>query len=197
MNRRLMIWTLVTLGIVAVVVYEGNRAKSRAESAVNAEDAQGWPEIAAPSRTSAPPDGESGGEHELKALESSLRKNPDHVPILLRMAQVAHDMGKPTDALQHLQEAVKLDPKNVDVKLELGRLLYETGDVAGAARETEELLEIDPSNLDALYNLGAIYGNLGQDDLARKYWRKAVAISPDSESGQRSQEALKQIGGVR
>ena len=58
-----------------------------------------------------------------------------------------------------------------------------------------QLLELDPANVDGLYNLGAIYGNLGQDDRARQYWRKAAATAPDSESGRRAREALKQIGG--
>lgn len=140
-------------------------------------------------------DTSSERQHELKALEGSLKQNPDHAPILLRMAQVSKELGKPDEALNHLREAVKVDPKNREARLELGRALFEAGDVEGAIRETEQLLELDPSNTDGLYNMGAIYGNIGQEDRAREYWKKAVAIAPDSESGRRAKDALKQIGG--
>jgi tetratricopeptide (TPR) repeat protein len=106
-------------------------------------------------------------------------------------------MGKPAEAVRHLQEAVRVDPKNPEARLELGRALFDTGDVKGAIRETEALLKLDPANLDGMYNLGAIYGNLGQTDRAREYWRQAAAINPDSESGRRAKEALRQIGDTR
>ena len=136
-------------------------------------------------------------EHELKALETSLKENPDHAPILLRMAQVSRDLGKKDEALRHLQEAVRIDPKNSAARLELGRALFESGDVEGAIRETQALLDFDPLNIDALYNMGAIYGNIGQDARAREYWTKAVAVDPDSESAHRAANALKQIGGLQ
>jgi Flp pilus assembly protein TadD len=134
-------------------------------------------------------------EHELKALQSGLKENPDHAPILLRMAQMKREMGKIPEAIAHLRDAVKADPKNADARLELGRALFDSGDVDGAIRETEQVLEIEPLNIDGLYNLGAIYGNLGNEELARQYWRKAAAVDPDSESSQRARKALEQIGG--
>ena len=137
----------------------------------------------------------SDGEHELKALKSSLQQHPDHAPILLRMAQVAQGLGKHDEAVLHLREAVAADPKNRDARLELGRALFDSGDVHGAIQETQRLLELDPLDVDGLYNLGAIYGNLGQYDRAREYWRKAAAVNPDSEGSRRAEAALKQIGG--
>jgi tetratricopeptide (TPR) repeat protein len=140
-------------------------------------------------------DSSATNEHELKVLETTLKQNPDHAPILVRMAQLSRDLGNHDTALRHLQEAVKADPKNRDARLELGRALFESGDVEGAIRETQQLLELDPRNVDGLYNLGAIYGNLGQDDRAREYWNKAVAADPESEGAERARSALKQIGG--
>jgi TolA-binding protein len=49
--------------------------------------------------------------------------------------------------------------------------------------------------VDALYNLGAIYGNLGRDDRAREYWKKAVAESPSTESEKRASEGLRALSG--
>jgi tetratricopeptide (TPR) repeat protein len=187
MNRRLVIWICGTLALLAVTAgayrrFAGAEPDRGLGESIDANDL--WRVVNPPKR-----------EEELKSLEGSLKQNPDHAPILLRMAQLKRDMGKLPEAVEHLREAVKADPKNRDARLELGRLLFDTGDVQGAIRETEQLLELDPANVDGLYNLGAIYGNLGQDDRARQYWRKAAATAPDSESGRRAREALKQIGG--
>lgn len=132
-------------------------------------------------------------EHELKALESDLAKNPDHVPILVRMAQVSRELGNLKDSVRYLQEAVQQDPKHEEALLELGRALYETGDVGGAIRETEKLSKLNPSNVDALYNLGAIYANLSQDERARVYWEQAASLGPDTDSGRRAKDSLKQL----
>ena len=189
MNKRLMIWICATLALLAATAgayrrFSTSEPDRPADTANQARDL--W--IRAVNSS-------SDREHELKALQSSLKQNPDHSPILLRMAQVKREIGKIPEAVAHLREAVKADPKNRDARLELGRMLFETGDVDGAIRETEQLLEIDPLNIDGLYNLGAIYGNLGKDELARQYWRKAAAVDPDSESSQRARKALEQIGG--
>ena len=138
-------------------------------------------------------EGTTSNQHELKALEASLKQNPGHAPILVRMAQVSMQLGNREQAIRHLQEAVASEPRNRDARLELGRALFESGDVEGAIRETKRLLEIDPYSTDGLYNLGAIYANLGQDDRAREYWTKAVSIDPDSEGAQRPRDALAQL----
>ena len=129
----------------------------------------------------------------LQRFVESLEQNPDHVPVLLRLAQMSREVGRTKESVGYLREAVAQQSTNRDARLELGRSLFETGDVEGAIRETSALLQRDPNDVDALYNLGAIYGNLTQDDRAREYWEKAVAVAPDSDSGKRAGEGLKQL----
>jgi Flp pilus assembly protein TadD len=138
-------------------------------------------------------EGTTSNQHELKALEASLKQNPGHAPILVRMAQVSLQLGNRAQAIRHLQQAVEAEPRNRDARLELGKALFESDDVEGAIRETKRLLEVDPYNTDGLYNLGAIYANLGQNDRAREYWTKAVAVDPDSDGAQRPRDALAQL----
>lgn len=132
--------------------------------------------------------------HEKAALEEELKKKPGHAPILLRLAELAHDAGQPKQAADYLKQAVNADPKNVDARLELSRTLYETNDIDGALSETKRLLADHPNQIDALYNIGAIYANLGKTDLARQYWTQAVATDSNSESGRKSADALTKIG---
>src|SRR5437879_1720046 len=131
--------------------------------------------------------------HEAMALESELRKKPNHVPILFRLAQLARENGKNTEAVTHFRKIIELEPKNREAHLELGRTLYDIGDVTGALEQTNRILMEKPSDVDALYNVGAIYANSNKMDLARDYWTRAVKSAPNSESGQKAAEGLKRL----
>ena len=95
--------------------------------------------------------------------------------------------------MDYLKRAVAENPANEDALLELSKAFDEVGDMEGALRETKRLLMAHPDNVDGLYNLGAIYANRNQLDLARQYWTRAAAGKPDSESGRKAREGLKQI----
>ena len=128
--------------------------------------------------------------HEAMALESQLQKKPNHVPILIRLAQIARENGKPAEAIPYLRRIIQLEPKNTEARLELGRNLYDTGDVTGALEQTNQLLTEDPKNADALYNMGAIYANSSKPEVARDYWKRAVASDPASDSGKRAAQGI-------
>jgi Flp pilus assembly protein TadD len=187
MNRKILLWLVRGLLLAAASVLLYQFLTQTASDRATASDEEHTPQMIVSHA--------SGWqqEHELKALEGELQKNPDHVPILLRLAQVSRESGKLADAVRYLRDATTQDPRNADASLELGRALFETGNVNDAIHATEHALEINPSNVDALYNLGAIYGNLSQDNRARQYWQKAVSVAPESDSGRRAKESLAQL----
>jgi Flp pilus assembly protein TadD len=131
--------------------------------------------------------------HETASLEAELKKNPGHPPILMRLADLAREDGKKTEAIKFLRLALDADQSNAEARLELGRALFEMGQSDAAIAETRKIIEVQPKHVDALYNLGAMYGNMGQDALARQYFEKAVAAGPDSDSGRKSKEALTRL----
>ena len=181
MNKKLLLWLLPCIAVAAAAgpVYRATRVKPAALQNI------------APIHSSKLV--QADRERELKSLQHDLAQNPAHAPILLRLAELSRESGKIDKSVEYLRQAVTEDPKNHDALLEFGRVLFDTGDVPGAIRETTRLLDADPSNVDALYNLGAIYGNLGQDDRARQYWKKAVAVAPESESGRKAAGGLQQL----
>jgi len=126
--------------------------------------------------------GSSSDKHEEKMLIEALRKKPDHVPVLLRMAGLAAAQRQFDKAIEHLNQASRHEPKNVEVRLELGRMLFETGKIAEAIEQTQAILKDNPGNTEALYNLGAIYGNVGNREMAEKYWGRLIAAKPESEA---------------
>jgi TolA-binding protein len=132
-------------------------------------------------------------QHEAIFLAEALKKKPDHTPVLMRMAQLSAESGKPTEAARNLREVIQREPANADARLELGKTLFETGDIQGAIEQTKAILDRQPDHADALYNLGAIYGNLGKSDLARQYWGQLIAKNPQTESAQRAKRMLGQL----
>lgn len=135
----------------------------------------------------------SSDKHEEQMLVQALRKKPDHVPVLLRIARMAAAQRQFPKAIEHLDQALKHEPKSMEVRLELGRVLFESGEVPKAIAQMQGILKDDPVNPEALYNLGAIYGNVGNRELAEKFWRKLIASKPESESGRRAKTFLAEL----
>ena len=148
----------------------------------------------APSEASSENPAPPNPAHERAALEEQLKKNPDHAPILFRLAEMERDAGRPAGAVPFLEKILEHDPSNLDARLELGRALYDSGNTDRALKETQRLLADHPGQVDGLYNLGAIYANLNRADLARQHWSQAVAADPKSDSGKRAKEAMAQLG---
>ena len=131
--------------------------------------------------------------HEKAALEEQLKRNPDHPPILMRLAELEQEAGHPAGAVPYLRRILEKDPKNADARLELGRTLYESGDAEAALAETTRLIADHPGNVDGLYNLGALQANRNQFEQAKQAWTKAVALDPKSDSGRKAQEGLAKL----
>lgn len=137
--------------------------------------------------------GSSSDAHEEQMLVDALRKKPDHIPVLLRMAGIAAAQRQFDKAIGHLNQALEHEPHSTEVRLELGRVLFESGRTAEAIAQTQAILKTDPENAEALYNLGAIYGNLGNREMAEQFWGKLIASKPDSESGRRAKTLLAEL----
>ncbi len=136
---------------------------------------------------------QASADSQRKMLSQALAKNPGHTPVLLQLARLESESGQIPDAVLHLREILNRDPDDAAAKLELGRVLFQQGDVVGALAQTREILTRHPDNPDALYNLGAIYANLGNIDRAGDYWKRLIALDPDSESGKLAQRMLPRL----
>ena len=123
-------------------------------------------------------------------LADALRKKPDHVPVLLELAQLEAESGNKEKAGDYLREVLQYEPENMEAKLNLGKQMFELGKVEEAIKLNEEILETEPSYADALYNLGAIYGNLGERERALYYWNQLIETAPGSESGIRAKQMM-------
>ena len=145
--------------------------------------------IKAPSTMKAP----ANPTHEKAFLEEQLKTNPNHPPILIRLAELEHKDGKLPEARKHLEQAIKSDPTVIDGRLELSLVAYEMKDVPEAEKQNQAVLKLDPRQPDALYNLGAIYANQGRYPEARHFWNDAVKYGKDNSSAQNAAVALTKL----
>ena len=135
--------------------------------------------------------------HEKVFLAEQLRRNPTHVPILLRLAQMERSEGNLRGARQHLEQAVATDSNQVDVRLELGLVCSEMGDLAAAEEQNRAVLRIEPGQSDALYNLGAIFADRGDFVQARRVWTDAIRGGNQTDGAAQAEKALQRLEHVR
>jgi Tfp pilus assembly protein PilF len=70
------------------------------------------------------------------------------------------------------------DSTGADPNVAAGRQAIEAKDYAGAVRALEQAAAADPRNADVQTWLGFAHRSLGHYDLAFKYYREALALSP-------------------
>jgi len=131
--------------------------------------------------------------HEKAFLEEQLKANPNHPPILLRLAEMERSDGKLAEARKHLEQAIAADATLIDARLELSLVCYQLGDAAEAEKQNLAVLKLDSKQPDALYNLGAIYANQNRFAEARQFWNDAVKYGDDSGSAKNAATGLTKL----
>jgi len=68
---------------------------------------------------------------------------------------------------------------NVNKAIQLAHEHFQTGNFQQAAHIYKKILKREPNNFDALHFLGVIYFQLGNNDLAIQYIKKALQFNPN------------------
>jgi tetratricopeptide (TPR) repeat protein len=92
-----------------------------------------------------------------------------------------------------LAQKDKLIADKNDAKLsELGNSYFSIADYKDAAAIFEELIKISPANAQYFNNAASSYANLGQNEKAESYYKKALAIDPKLDVARQGLEKLRQ-----
>ncbi len=89
-------------------------------------------------------------------VEAALKKNPEDVNALVRLAWLLASAGKGEEALVHLEKAAVLDPKNVRARELLGAVLSQRSKSDRARQILEGVVKDDPHRPVALRTLGLL-----------------------------------------
>jgi tetratricopeptide (TPR) repeat protein len=138
---------------------------------------------------------------EIDALQAALDKNPNDARAILRLANLLHDVHFYPRAIAMYQKYLQLEPSNADARVDLGISYFELSfadssnveeNLQLAQQEMERALTYAPKHQLAHYNLGIVQFHAGKTKDAQEWFKKCVAIDPNSEVGKRAQQFLTQ-----
>lgn len=98
-----------------------------------------------------------------------------------RLAQAYYELGSHEEALAELQQAVELDPNDSDAWAWLGSLFYESNRLSDATDALEEAVALDNDIGWYHRRLGDCYRELGDYELARTEYERALELNPDDD----------------
>lgn len=117
----------------------------------------------------------------LKAAEQyleALRRKPDWVLALRKLAAAQEAAGQAEQAVASLQRAVQLSPADADAWHELGQVYLHQGRIADAVPTLQKALSLAPDIAEAHNSLGVVLAQ-GRDPRAETAFRNAIRISPE------------------
>jgi tetratricopeptide (TPR) repeat protein len=94
---------------------------------------------------------------ELKALKSSLDKNPKDTVALLRLANLYHDVGKYKEAVDYYKRALEVTPTDADARTDMGSCLREMGMADEAIAQFRTSLSYSPKHWPSWFNLAIVF----------------------------------------
>ena len=121
-------------------------------------------------------------ENMRKALRYASKIFPNATPVKLRKAQYYAIENESEKALRLLTEIETLEPENSDLHYIRGTIYSQLQSSEMAIEEYNKAIKIGDEGLDDIYsNIAYEYENLGQNDKAIEYFRKALEINPSND----------------
>ena len=126
-----------------------------------------------------------------KALADPAYPSPELV--YLNLALLQSTQGKDEEALSSLRSSVEINPRYYKAHFELASLLDRVGNLNEAAREYEVAAPGFRDSGDYFYRLGLVYFKMGEEQKSRESLRRAIDVSPGSESAASADELMRMI----
>lgn len=156
----------ILIGFGASYVVDNRPGAKQAEGAATGVPGPAGP--AAPTQVA----GDSGSAGapmvaEITALKRRLSDDPKNLATLTRLANLYHDAGMWTQAIDYYGRALEVDPDNPNLLTDSGICYRQTGDFRTALERFRRAHEKDPSHWQSLYNIAIVEAtNMGRYDRA-------------------------------
>ena len=129
--------------------------------------------------------------NEMTELENKIKANPEDMESTLHLAHLQQDSKFYEKAIENYKKYLEKNPKDADARVDMGICFYNLGDNTSAINEMETALKYQPNHQIACLNLGIVNLTAQNVEASKEWFKKAVAIDPNSEAGKRAQELLK------
>lgn len=113
------------------------------------------------------------------------RKSPPKIGEITKNIALIHiQNGDDSKALQAIERAKKENPGDTELLLVEADVYSKMGDMKNYKVVMEEVIKSDPNNPALYYNLGVSSANLGDNENAIKYYKKALELNPQMVNAQ-------------
>lgn len=112
----------------------------------------------------------------LDAFTAASQLRPNHLPILLHLAELHLDNGRNQDAERLYRYVLASNPGSAAAHVGLGRISSASGDHAAAISRLEKALELQPEAGRTHYLLGQEYRQLGDLELASQHLAQTGSV---------------------
>ncbi len=110
---------------------------------------------------------------------SALELSPDNALILNNLGYTLADQNiKLDEAEDFIRKAVELEPDNGYYVDSLGWILYRRGKLAEALENLQKADRITPNEPEVIDHIAEVYWVMGEEDLAKREWRRALELEP-------------------
>jgi tetratricopeptide (TPR) repeat protein len=118
----------------------------------------------------------------ITSFEEILKHDPDHAQTLNYLGYMLADRGIRLEyARELLERVIKLEPNNAAYLDSYGWVFFRMGNYPEAVRYLKMAADLGDDWV-IFDHLGDAYHALGEDNLAREWWQKALTRQPDNEA---------------
>lgn len=141
----------------------------------------------------------------LEIYQDVLKRNPDNLPLWLRVADMHWSLGNYSQTVEALTQVVRLNPDNTEMHFRLSQAYSVMQKPEPALQEVQRAVELDPKKVEYWEARGSIANWLGKYSVAIESFQKVMELDPKNADAEvnlaRSQkwsgELTKSIGTYR
>jgi tetratricopeptide (TPR) repeat protein len=133
---------------------------------------------------------------DIEQLRERVQADSTDSEAILKLANLVHDGKFMDQAIIYYKKYLALNKKDADARVDLGICYFESGDKDRAIAEMKEALTYAPNHQLAHFNLGIVNLASGNLKAATEWFKKCIAINPQTETARRAEELIKQHTGA-
>ena len=130
--------------------------------------------------------------NQISDLEKRVAANPDDMRSLLTLANVCQDGRFFDKAIAQYRKYLEKNPRDANARVDMGICYFETSSLEEARKEMEMALKSDPKHVAAHFNLGIVSLRAGKIKEANEWFKKTIALAPNTDMGQQAKQILEQ-----
>lgn len=129
---------------------------------------------------------------QIEEMEKQIAANPNDTQTMLKLANFLQDNRFYDKALKYYKSYLEKNPKDTNARVDFGICYFDLGRLDEAQQQMELALKTDSKHQMAHFNLGIVNLRAGKTKEANEWFKRTVALDPNTNVGQQAQQLLDQ-----